>query len=185
MNTIESGYAQSEFDDATIVCIDGEGELESISVWTAQGSDLEKVYAQQFPHSVGMWYSAMEERIGLDPNRTTLLELSDYGDPNRLFLDVLHDFIATIGCGWNPCTEIKHDLRNGCMWWHPELFTEQDLLDIAAATQQVYIYILQNIVAWSKMHLPSRNLVLEGLHPLREADAINLYQIYNQIYITR
>jgi len=185
MNTIESGYMQSEFNDATIVCIDGVGERETISIWEAVGTRITKVYAQQFPHSVGMWYTAMEQRIGADHKSETLLEKAENGDPNRLFLEVLHDFIATTGCGWDPCTEIKHDLRGGCMWWHPELYTKQDMLDIAAATQQVYVYILQNIVAWSRQNLPSRNLVLEGLHPLREADAINLYEFYNRIYITR
>ena len=184
MDIVETRYIQSEPSNATIVCIGGVECHEAISIWEVRNSIQSIVYEQQYPHSIGIWFAAMEKRIGLDHQKETLLELAKQGDPNRLFLEVLHDFIATTGCGWSPCTEIKQDLRNGCMWWHPELYTKQDMLDVAAATQQVYVYILQNIVAWRKANLPSNNLVLQGRHPLREADIINLYQFYNQIYVT-
>ena len=61
------GFYTSGFTDATVVCIDSIGEFETLSIWNAEGTKLKRVYSQGYPHSVGLWYSAMTQRIALKP----------------------------------------------------------------------------------------------------------------------
>ena len=43
----------------------------------------------------------MTQRIGLNPNEDEyiLMGMAAYGDPDRLFIDVLDDFVLTTGRG--------------------------------------------------------------------------------------
>lgn len=180
-----AGFYTSGFNDATVICLDSIGEFETLTIWQGEGDKLTKRYSQGYPHSVGLWYSAMTQRVGLKPNEDEyiLMGMAAYGDPNRLFLDVLRDFISTTGCGYSPETKIKHNLHKGCMWWRPDLTTEQDMYDIAAATQQVYVYILHNLVAWAKAYLPSKNLVLMGGCALNCSANSDLFRFYDDVWI--
>jgi carbamoyltransferase len=180
-----AGFYTSNFDDATVVCLDSIGEYETFTIWEGKGTNLTKVFSQEYPHSVGLWYSAMTQRVGLKPNEDEyiLMGMAAYGDPDRLFLDVLTDFIGVTGCGCYPDTRIKHNLHKGCMWWRPDLTSEQDMFDIAAATQQVYVYILQNIITWCKRYLPSENIVLMGGCALNCSANSALFNTYKHAWI--
>ena len=156
-------YYSSNFTDATVICIDSIGESETLTVWEAHGKKLTKRFAQHYPHSIGLWYTAMTQRIGLKPNEDEyiLMGMAAYGDPQRLQAEIAKDFFRDI----NPRkfgVKLKHNLHRGCRWWRPDLTTEQDMFDIAAATQAVYEKILQHISSHARSLLPSNNLVLSG-----------------------
>jgi len=180
-----AGFYTSGFHDATVVCIDSIGEFETLSIWNAQNQSLKRVYSQRYPHSLGLWYSAMTQRIGLKPNEDEyiLMGMAAYGDPHRLFMDMLADFVGTVGVGFNPKVTIKHNLHRGCKWWRPDLTTEQDMYDIAAATQRVYEFVLQNILQWVKTHTPSENLVLMGGCALNCSANSLAHRFYDNIWI--
>ena len=38
---------------------------------------------------------------------------------------------------------MRETLHRGCMWWSPELTSEQDMYDIAAGTQAVFEYCVK------------------------------------------
>ena len=63
-----AGFYTSSFREATVVCIDSIGEFDTFSIWQGNGKRLKKVYSQKYPHSIGLWYSAMTQRVGLTPN---------------------------------------------------------------------------------------------------------------------
>ena len=156
-----AGYYTSSFTDATVVCIDSIGEFETLTVWEGKGNKLKKKRSQGYPHSVGLWYSAMTQRIGLKPNEDEyiLMGMAAYGKANRFYQDILDEFIEYVGEGK---VKFSHNLHRGCQWWKPGLTSEQDMYDIAAATQKVYEMILdKTLYYWSKT-LSSRNLVLMG-----------------------
>ena len=159
-----AGYYTSGFNDATILCIDSIGEYETLTIWEGRGNKLKQWYSQGFPNSVGLWYSAMTQRIGLKPNEDEyiLMGMAAYGDPNRLFNEILETFIETTGIGFSPVTKLKHNLHRGCKWWRPDLTTEQDMFDIAAATQKVYEHIFHNLIVYCKKNYESKNLVIMG-----------------------
>jgi carbamoyltransferase len=180
-----AGYYTSPFREATVVCIDSIGEFQTLTIWQAEQSELKRIYSQSYPHSVGLWYSAMTQRIGLKPNEDEyiLMGMAAYGNPHRLFIDVLNDFIDKEGIGYNPKIKIKHNLHRGCKWWRPDLTTEQDMFDIAAATQKVYEYILLNTLLWASKTLPSKNLVLMGGCALNCSANHLAYRYFNNVWI--
>jgi carbamoyltransferase len=177
-----AGFYSSNFRDATVVCIDSIGEFETLTVWSGDNSDLKKVSSQGYPHSIGLWYSAMTQRVGLKPNEDEyiLMGMAAYGDPNRLFSSIMHDFIDYSCQG-----EIgfRHNLHRGCKWWKPELTTEQDMFDIAAATQQVYEVLLSDILRYWSKTLPSRNLVLMGGCALNCSANHLAYKYFDDVWI--
>ena len=143
-----AGYYTSPFNEATVVCLDSIGEFDTFTIWNADKTNgLRKIYSQQYPDSVGLWYSALTQRIGLKPQEDEyiLMGMAAYGDPHRLFDDILQDFFHPMNYdGWltlfndKPRVKLKHNLHRGCKWWRPDLTTEQDMFDIAAGTQAVY-----------------------------------------------
>jgi carbamoyltransferase len=158
------GFYTSDFEDATVIVLDSIGEFKTLTVWNADSNGLDCIYTQRYPHSVGLWYSAMTQRLGLKPQEDEyiLMGMAAYGDPNRLFYNILDDFVRIPNPDGSPEIKFKQNLHRGCADWRPDLNSEQDLFDIAAATQSVYQYILKVISNWARWRGRSKNLVLVG-----------------------
>ena len=62
------GYYTSPFRNAAVVVLDSIGEFETFTIWHGHGDHLKKVYTQSYPHSIGLFYSAMTQRVGLKAN---------------------------------------------------------------------------------------------------------------------
>ena len=176
-----AGYFTSPFTDATIVCIDSIGEFETLTVWEGNGTKLKQVYSQGYPNSVGLWYSAMTQRIGLKPNEDEyiLMGMAAYGDPKRLWNDMYEMFQYVDG------TDIRYkdNLHRGCKYWKPELTSEQDMFDIAAATQKTYEFTLEQILEWASKNTKSKNLVLMGGCALNCSANHLTYKYFNDVWI--
>ena len=177
-----SGYYTSPFTEATIVCIDAIGEFETLTVWQGKGDKLKKKHSQGYPHSVGLWYSAMTQRLGLKPNEDEyiLMGMAAYGKANRLYQEILDEFVSYVG---NGKVKFNHNLHRGCLWWRPDLTSEQDMFDIAAATQKVYEYILNHLLHFYSKLLPSRNLVLSGGCALNCSANHIAYKYFDNVWI--
>jgi carbamoyltransferase len=174
-----AGYYTSKFDNACVVVIDAIGEFDTLTIWKAEGSKLKKVYAQRYPHSLGLWYSAMTQRVGLKPNEEEyiLMGMAAYGNPNRLADRIANDFVKD----FNKFT-FKQNLHRGCKDWAPELGPD-DIYDIAAGTQQVYEQLFDSILKFSKKLVPSDNLVLMGGCALNCAANGMSYNYFKNLWI--
>ena len=84
------------------------------------------------------------------------------GDRGKYFFAILKELVETRGMGHNPFTRMRENMHRGCNWWRPELNTQQDLYDIAAATQAVFEYCLLNLAAWTKAQTKCKHLALAG-----------------------
>lgn len=179
-----AGYFTSPFDHATIVVIDSIGEFESLSVWHGSGDKIKKLWSQDYPDSVGLWYSAMTQRIGLKPNEEEyiLMGMAALGDPDRLSGDIIHDFISWHGQE-GTLIAFKDNLHKGCKNWRPDLVTEQDMYDIAAATQHVYELIFHRVMQHAKSIDRSPNLVLMGGCALNCVANVDAYQYFKNVWI--
>ena len=176
-----AGYYTSNFDDATVICIDSIGEFDTLTMWHGKGNTLEKKYSQTYPHSVGLWYSAMTQRIGLKPQEDEyiLMGMAAYGDPTRFYKEMKDDFIDPNG---SPVT-MRHNLHRGCQWWRPDLTTEQDYFDIAAATQKLYEELFCIILDKASSQGWSSNLVLMGGCALNCSANHLAYKYFDNVYI--
>ena len=179
-----AGYYTSPFDNATVVCIYSIGEFETLSVWNAQGDNMKRVYSQGYPHSVGLWYSAMTQRVGLKPNEDEyiLMGMAAYGDPSYFYEDIRKDLIdLDIRNGYK--IKLKQNLHRGCKWWKPEITKQQDMFHIAAGTQAVYEQALSQVLHKASKDLPSRNLVLMGGCALNCSANSLAYQFFDNVWI--
>ena len=176
-----AGYYTSPFREATVVCIDSIGEFETLTVWRGRGNKLKKIYSKGYPHSVGLWYSALTQRVGLKPNEDEyiLMGMAAYGNPHKYWNDIYQMFDYVDGAD----IRYKDNLHRGCKWWKPELTTEQDMFDIAAATQKAYEFTLEQILQWAKENGDSDNLVLMGGCALNCSANDLAYKYFDNVWI--
>lgn len=179
-----AGYYTAPFGDAAVLVIDSIGEFETLSVWEGWGSKLKRVWSQRYPHSVGLWYSAMTQRIGLKPNEDEyiLMGWAALGDPTKYYQRIMDDFLYPLS-DYDPAVRFRHNLHRGCLWWAPELNTVQDYADIAAATQAVYETIFLHLVRHARKMTRSKNLVLMGGCALNCVANSAAHDFFNNVWI--
>ena len=158
-----AGYYTSPYTDAAILVVDSIGEFETLTIWEGSGEKLIKKFSQGYPHSLGLWYSAMTQRIGLKPNEDEyiLMGMAALGDPKKYFNKIYEDFFHPLQ-PYEINVNFKHNLHRGCLWWARELNTVQDYADIAAGTQAVYEFIFRKLVQHTLSLVGSKNLVIMG-----------------------
>lgn len=74
----------SPFSNAAILTADGYGERDSTVIWKGRGTNLERLWTQEFPHSLGSFYAAFTQYLGFRPNsgEGKLMGLASYGKPH-------------------------------------------------------------------------------------------------------
>lgn len=152
------GYFTSDFDQACVVVIDAIGEWDTATIWEAKDNKLKKRWSLRYPHSIGLFYSAMTQRVGLKPNEDEyiLMGMAAYGDPKKLSYDMSHDFIDNYGN-----LKFLRNCHRGVQDWRPDL-TVKDSFEIAATTQEIYEDYFQHLLIKAKRLVNSKNLVLMG-----------------------
>ncbi len=176
-----AGFYTSKFDNATILVMDAIGEWDCLSVWKATSSGMKKIYSQHYPHSIGLWYSAMTQRIDLKPNEEEyiLMGMAAYGNPNKYFDRINNDFFYTGIDGW---PKLKQNLHKGCLDWLPNLNTEE-YFHIAAGTQEVYEFQLRKILNQVRLLAPNENLVFMGGCALNCSANHILFDYFKNVWI--
>ncbi len=78
-----SAFYPSPYEKAAVLCLDGVGEWASSSVWLGEGNRLTPQWEIQFPHSLGLLYSAFTYFTGFKVNsgEYKLMGLAPYGQP--------------------------------------------------------------------------------------------------------
>ena len=79
-----SAFYPSPFQEAAILTVDGVGEWATTTIGRGRGKDIEILKELQFPHSVGLLYSAFTYYTGFAVNsgEYKLMGLAPYGNPN-------------------------------------------------------------------------------------------------------
>jgi len=80
-----SAYYVSGYDNATLVTIDGVGEKTTTTIGLGKGSEITMLKQIEFPHSVGLLYTAMTVFLGFRPfdGEYKVMGLAAYGDSSR------------------------------------------------------------------------------------------------------
>ncbi len=78
-----SAFFPSPFEKAAVLCLDGVGEWATTSVWLGEGNKLTPQWQIDFPHSLGLLYSAFTYYTGFKVNsgEYKLMGLAPYGEP--------------------------------------------------------------------------------------------------------
>jgi len=171
--------------DQDILVIDSIGEFETISVWHGRDRKLNKVWSQNYPHSVGLWYSAMTHRLGLKPqeHEYILMGMAALGDPSRYYQIIRDDFFKQLPGIDGPGTYFKHNLHRGCMWWRPEINSVQDYVDIAAAVQQIYEEIFVGLLTWMRHRSDCKTVTIVGGCALNCVANTLAFNFYDHVWV--
>lgn len=146
-----SAFYFSPFRKAAILCLDGVGEWATTSAWLGEDNQLTPLWEIDFPHSLGLLYSAFTYFTGFKVNsgEYKLMGLAPYGEPKytELILDRLLDLKedGTFKLDmqyFNYCTGLtmtntKFDKLFGGPPRESESDVSQREMDIAASIQQV------------------------------------------------
>ena len=94
-----STYFASGFDEATIVTLDGVGEYETANIWVARNGQMTKLRSMHFPHSLGLFYSAMTAFLGFEVNEGEykVMGMAGFGTPSHV--DKIRQLIRFDGKG--------------------------------------------------------------------------------------
>jgi carbamoyltransferase len=87
-----SAFFPSPFEQAAVLCMDGVGEWATTSLWSGQGNQLTPHWEINFPHSLGLLYSAFTYYTGFKVNsgEYKLMGLAPYGEPKYVNLILEH-----------------------------------------------------------------------------------------------
>jgi carbamoyltransferase len=91
-----SAFFPSPFKKAVVVCLDGVGEWAATSVWIGEDNKLTPQWEIDFPHSLGLLYSAFTYYTGFRVNsgEYKLMGLAPYGEPK--YVDLILDNLLDI-----------------------------------------------------------------------------------------
>ena len=78
-----AAFYASPFETAAVLCMDGVGEWATTSAWLGEGNSLKPLWEINFPHSLGLLYSAFTYYCGFKVNsgEYKLMGLAPYGEP--------------------------------------------------------------------------------------------------------
>lgn len=180
-------YYTQPHDDCAVICLDSIGEFETLTMWHGKNGKLKKIYSQGYPHSLGLWYSSVTQRVGLTPQRDEYMiaQMAAGGDPKRLKQDMLDDFFLHYPTLDNPSVTFKENLHRGCKWWRQDLTTQQDLNDIAATTQHLFEDILTWLSAWVRYETSAKHLALAGGGALNRGAVDRIRKQWNSVHVPR
>jgi carbamoyltransferase len=176
-----AGFQTSPYDRATVVVIDAIGEFDTISIWGAEydrtgQATYKKLWGQTYPHSIGLFYSAVTERIGLHPldEEYITMGMAGWGQPNwyqRMYRDLIAD----------PATaEFTQNLHIGIEPEYLDMATNEDL---AASAQMIAEMLIGEVMARARGLGWSRNLVYMGGVALNCLANRNLGNYFDNIWI--
>ncbi len=171
-----SAFYPSPFDEAAIISVDGVGEWTTTSIGVGDGNSLELVYEINFPHSLGLLYSAFTYYTGFKVNsgEYKVMGLAPYGEPKyaRLIFDNLIDLkedgsfkldmsYFNYCAGLTMTSEKFHNLFGGPPR-KPESPLAQKEMDLARSIQVVTEEVMLKMARHARKVTGSKNLCLAG-----------------------
>jgi carbamoyltransferase len=175
-----AGFQTSTFDRATVVVIDAIGEFDTISIWGAEyingKAKYKKLWGQKYPHSIGLFYSAITKRLGLRPldEEYITMGMAAYGKdmPSILMKYTFVDDEYEI--------RFKENLHAGIS---DDYMKDINEYDIAAGAQKVAEELIYSVMDRARSFNWSTNLVYQGGVALNCLANRNLGTYFEKIWI--
>lgn len=171
-----SAFYFSPFENAAVLCLDGVGEWATTTAWYGEAEHLTPLWEIDFPHSLGLMYSAFTYFTGFRVNsgEYKLMGLAPYGDPKYVSLildkiiDVKDDGTFRLNMTYfDYCTGLTMTNRRfeslfGRSRRSPEARLTQDDMDIAASIQIVTEQIVSKLAKTIHQETGANFLCLAG-----------------------
>jgi carbamoyltransferase len=178
-----SAFYPSPFREAAILTIDGVGEWATASIGHGENGKIKLIKELNFPHSVGLLYSAFTYYLGFTVNsgEYKLMGLAPYGNPyaeeTKKFIQLIKEYLVTInddGSIWlnqkyfNYATGLKmvHNEKWAAIFGfskrEPEEEIRQHHCNLAFAIQEITGEIVLKMAAEAQKLTGSENLCMAG-----------------------
>ncbi len=171
-----SAFYPSPFNHSAVLCLDGVGEWTTTSAWLGAENNLEPLWEIEFPHSLGMLYSAFTYFTGFRVNsgEYKLMGLAPYGTPKYIdrildnLLDLKEDGSFRLDMQFfDYCTGLRMTNDKFAALFDgparkPESQVTQREMDIAASIQKVTEEIVLRLATGLHAETGSKNLCLAG-----------------------
>jgi carbamoyltransferase len=159
-----AAYYSSPYKESAIVCIDAIGEWETCTIWYAKDGKFEKRWSQRYPHSLGLWYSAMTQRLGLKPQEDEyiLMGMAGWGKViPKLKREIKEYFFRE-----KKLLHFNKNLHRGCLDWDSEYYpddgTDEWKFTIAANVQSICEDEIYKVFQKAKQLVPETNDICYG-----------------------
>jgi len=166
-----AGFQTSAFERATVVVIDAIGEFDTASIYGAHYTDgratYRRLWSQGYPRSIGLFYSAVTQRIGLRPmdEEYITMGMAAYGEPC---------YVEELGA------LLDQNLHAGI---DPDWLPSASNADIAASAQVITEQLIYTIMRRARDFGWSRNLVYQGGVALNCLANRNLGDYFENVWI--
>ncbi|MEE4219127.1 MAG: carbamoyltransferase [Xanthomonadales bacterium] len=171
-----SAFYPGPFQEAAVLCMDGVGEWATTSAWLGRGKQLEPLWEVDFPHSLGLLYSAFTYFCGFRVNsgEYKLMGLAPYGKPvyadlvREKLVDIKPDGTFRLNMDYfDYCTGLRMTNKAFAALFggprrEPETDISQREMDLAASVQQVTEDIVLRLATTLKKETGQKNLCLSG-----------------------
>ncbi len=171
-----SAFYPSPFEQAAVLCMDGVGEWATTSAWDGSGKELELLWEIDWPHSLGLLYSAFTYLTGFKVNsgEYKLMGLAPYGTPK--YVDLIMDNLIDLKADGTFRLAMEYfDYATGLTMTNAKMSAlfgrgprkaesplTQDDMDIAASIQNVTEEIVLRLGKTLRKETGRKNLCLAG-----------------------
>jgi len=171
-----SAFYPSPYKTAAVLCLDGVGEWATSSVWLGEKESLTPLWEIDFPHSLGLLYSAFTYYTGFKVNsgEYKLMGLAPYGEPKYVdlildnLIDIKDDGTFRLDMSYfNYATGLtmtskKFDRLFGSPPREPESQISQREMDLARSIQEVTEQVVLKLANAIKKETHADYLCLAG-----------------------
>lgn len=171
-----AAFFPSPFEEAAIITVDGVGEWATTTFGVGRGNKVEILKEINFPHSLGLLYSAFTYFTGFRVNsgEYKLMGLAPYGDPKYVdiikkeLIDIREDGSFRLNmkyfdyCAGMRMTHRRFDALFGGPPRKPEGKITQREMDLARSIQVVTEEIMLNIARHVQQETGMKHLALAG-----------------------
>lgn len=194
-----SAFFASPFEEAAVLCLDGVGEWATTTAWLGKKNELKPLWEIQFPHSLGLLYSAFTYYTGFKVNsgEYKLMGLAPYGEPK--YVQLIYDHLIDVkpdgtfrlnmdyfnyAVGLTMTNQKFHDLFGGPPR-KPEAEMTQKMMDIARSIQVVTEEIVIKLARTLRLETGCEQLCLAGGVALNCVANGKIYQekIFKDIWV--
>ena len=155
-----AAYFTSPYKEAVGVMIDAIGEYDTTTIWHIKtrrdgSTKFEKLWSRGYPNSLGLWYSALTQRLGLKPQEDEyiLMGMAGWGSVNEKIKQELRLLLS-------------QNLHRGCKDWdskyYPDDGSDEWKFCIAANVQAVCEEEILKVFKKAKELVPNCNDYVYG-----------------------
>jgi len=179
-----AGFQTSPFEEAMVVVIDAIGEWDTITAWRAWYDDdghaqYQRLYRQLYPHSLGLFYSAMTHRVGLKPmeEEYILMGMAAYGKK-----DAYRD-VWEMAIDQDHKQKFKRNFHTGIEYEFGAEYGKETLARATQLTTERFLGTFMRQLAGTRWGLHLQNCVFMGGVALNCVANSHIRDIWNDMWI--